>query len=798
RPRVTLRGTVTRGGGAPVSGAEVLAQSDCRTNRTRTDAAGQFQLADLPGRDYPVSAVSGSEGAQVLATLGSSGPISLVLQKGGVVAGHVKDANGPLAGADVVLFPRQARSAEELRRARTHQDGSFELAPLPPGPWQVEVAANGHLSRPPSRVRITAGARQSLEMELARATIIAGFVLNDAADGLPDAVVEAVRTDAAPGCPGCRLSVRTGADGSFELYPLAEGEYTVRATHERYLPGEATRIHPMRDLRLSLAPGAAAFGTVRDPDQPGAVRAAVSLRGPDGAVVRPPRAVDTNGSFRLEGLADGDYTLAVESADPLPRRAEATLSIRRGVSAGADVTLPSGGAVSGRVVDDAGKPLAGAKVLAAPAEGRGMAMVPTEADGTFTFEHAPPGKYRVSALREGYLAGPKSTADVEAGARKAVSLALPRLPAVKGRIRAPAGTAVEAVWVNGRRQKLDDQRRFRADLLRPGPQAVVVEAQGLAPAVVTANAAMGRDVDLGELALDAGRAIEGQVLDPDGKPLAKASVLAVDPRGRDALRDRLYGAPEERPPLAPALTDAAGRFRAEHAPAGAAVLLVRHPLYQPAEAPLAANPAGVTVTLQAGGAVVGQALDEAGDPVRGEVTLVGAGERGLVLAGAVSDAGRFGFGGLPPGTYAVAVSSLPNGDGSRLVFDPQTVEVRGRETASLELRARSTGATVTVQLRTPRALGALSARLLPADALDAPAQSLYRRLFLAMPPEEGLMHDPVFRHAPAGPHTLVLMRELGRGQLGVDRRRVEVPATGELPVAVDQVKLETVLRDENG
>ena len=51
------------------------------------------------------------------------------------------------------------------------------------------------------------------EQELTPATHIAGFVLNDLADGLPDAEVEAVRSDADPGCTGCLVERARRATG---------------------------------------------------------------------------------------------------------------------------------------------------------------------------------------------------------------------------------------------------------------------------------------------------------------------------------------------------------------------------------------------------------------------------------------------------------------------------------------------------------------------------------------------------------------------------------------------------------
>jgi hypothetical protein len=370
---------------------------------------------------------------------------------------------------------------------------------------------------------------------------------------------------------------------------------------------------------------------------------------------------------------------------------------------------------------------------------------------------------------------------------------LSRLPAVKGRVRAPA--SVTEVWVNGQRQKLDAQRRFRAALPRSGKQVVVVEATDLAPAVAAVDLAYGREADLGDLSFSAGRTVEGKVLDADGKPVGRASVLVVDPAAKDALRPRLSGAPEERPPVKAALTDPSGAFRVEHAPTGAAVLLAHDGRELLDEVPVTGSPITVTAAPRPRGTVGGKVLDAAGDPVRASVTLVPAGERAPLIGFEAPDVEPWVVE-VDPGRWTATASALPNADGSLMVFDPVALDVRAGERSRLELRARTGGAKVTVQLQLPEALGTISAKLLPADALEAPVQSLYRRLFLAMPSEPSLASAPVFRHAPSGPQTLVLLRELGSGQLGVDRRRVDVPASGELAVTVDQLALETVLRED--
>src|SRR6185369_9282112 len=119
------------------------------------------------------------------------------------------------------------------------------------------------------------------------------------------------------------------------------------------------------------------------------------------------------------------------------------------------------------------------------------------------------------------------------------------------------------------------------------------------------------------------------------------------------------------------------------------------------------NLSSVTVKQAASGLVLVKALDAAGSPVRGSAVLVPADGREEVTGSQLPDVtpASLGFKGLAPGQWTVAVNALPNADGSLMVFDPAPVTVEAGKTARVELRARATGATVTVQLQLPEALG---------------------------------------------------------------------------------------------
>jgi hypothetical protein len=133
-----------------------------------------------------------------------------------------------------------------------------------------------------------------------------------------------------------------------------------------------------------------------------------------GETVRQGRSVttDENGGFELAGLAAGRWNLrasktgyveqqygqrsAFSSADPI--------TLAEGQRFVADFRLSRGGAISGRVVDEFGDPLAGANVTALRLQSspdgartaRTGTSVPSDDNGTYRIFGLPPGQYYVS------------------------------------------------------------------------------------------------------------------------------------------------------------------------------------------------------------------------------------------------------------------------------------------------------------------------------------------------------------------------------------------------------------------
>ena len=172
---------------------------------------------------------------------------------------------------------------------------------------------------------------------------------------------------------------------------------------------------------------------------PLAAEAAALPAGPVGALGGAQTAVaDARGRFALDGLLPGRYRLEVARDGYQPMALEATLGPgeRRDVGT---VTLAEGFPVRGRVVDQIGAPIEGARV---GVHRRGAAGLPggvTDAAGQFALALAP-GRYRVTASAEGWGTASADTTAESGGAQPIMELRLARADGtIEGLVRDDAG-----------------------------------------------------------------------------------------------------------------------------------------------------------------------------------------------------------------------------------------------------------------------------------------------------------------------------------------------------------------------
>jgi len=178
----------------------------------------------------------------------------------------------------------------------------------------------------------------------------------------------------------------TDAQGHYEIRGLPHGTYTVIAEAQRgQLRGRATGIKPDATVDLQALGVTTLSGTVTSPAGPTALFS-VELEGP----TRAQRSF-TDGKFSFGRVDPGTYTVRVQSTDG---NAEAKVTVTPNQPTTVDIALAANAVVIGRLVDTAGKPIAGQAVTLVPDSGDGHLQLQLEGpppttgpDGSFRLEH---------------------------------------------------------------------------------------------------------------------------------------------------------------------------------------------------------------------------------------------------------------------------------------------------------------------------------------------------------------------------------------------------------------------------
>jgi hypothetical protein len=377
----TIRGRVVRGPGQPAGGARVLLGDEAGgpVRETTCSADGRFAFGGLGDGSYALRAVDGGLASPAVRgiTAGRDGtnlPAPLALAPGETIGGRVvEDGGAALAGVEVRVESTAVAAGEDPvpAVARSDRTGAFSAGPMAPGGYRLTAARSGHvLRRAPTVDLPRSGPPTPVVLELLRGARVTGRI-----------------TDARGGA---------AAGAHVRCVASAMDDLTVQTG------------------QLPLAAEAAAMPS-------GAGRALGSTRS---------AIADAHGRFTVDDLIPGRYR--VEAAQPgfeALRTDELTLAPGERRDLGA-LALRDGFPVAGRVLDETGAPIEGARVTAAGADPAASALT-TATDGAGAFSIAlPAGSYRLTATAPGH--GPaRAQVTVEAGTAPApTELRLPRAEAV--------------------------------------------------------------------------------------------------------------------------------------------------------------------------------------------------------------------------------------------------------------------------------------------------------------------------------------------------------------------------------
>ncbi len=647
-----VEGTVTDGTGAPVRGADVLVytkvdgtRNEWRNVAARTRADGTYRVEGLAACLLSTLLVD-AEGFAPISILrntplaaGTTERWDVRLFRGATLRGRVLGEDGSVPeGAVVALRHPDLEPAPPTRLARIDAEGrfSFEAVALGTAEWKVNapgwddpaaeavpVRADGRPSQPWRSLRLgTEGESQTLELRLRRGAAVAGTVVWG--DGRP---VEGARIEVVlPPTPGAEAGsgarpATSGPDGRFTLDALPPGS---GASLRALLPGARTRTDvPIpggpgpHELVLTLVRTGSIHGRVVDERGEGLRRVHVGLDGGSGVYA------DEAGRFRLSEVPIGPHEVHLLDGQSRPRGERIAVTLPpEGDAPAVELRVPDATRLRGVVVTADGTPVPQAFVSAMQAGTfADMYATVTDAAGAFEFLGMTPGPYRLQ------FDGGTDAVTVRSGARD-VRLVQRATPAfrLRGTLVDPEGRPVPAAVVavgfpngQGLTWHTHPAGGGRFDLPVPSPDVRVTvevfEAADEAGRRLPVRPWHGEGLDVRAplaIRLEAGRHLEGRVLDAAGRGVEAVDVRVVSQGSGAEPRSFMVSTPTTR-------TDAEGRFVFEGLSDGAVVLSVETGAGRVAvpNVTVAAGESRVAIELPAPATVSGRVLDDRGRPLVG-------------------------------------------------------------------------------------------------------------------------------------------------------------------------------------
>jgi RNA polymerase sigma factor (sigma-70 family) len=381
------------------------------------------------------------------------------------------------------------------------------------------------------------------------------------------------------------IVVRTETDGGFAFDGLIRRDYRIEATlDDRYAGPARLRLSDNPEpVTLRMTKGGTVEVTVTERASGVPVAGAeVELRSWMSTLTW--KAItNADGVAKLTGVGAGWSPLIVHA------KGFAQAAMMLGTAGDPDridhaaLSLERGAALAGRVVDEKGRPIAKARVIATSASNPEPVdfvdpdrdAVVTTADGSFSIATLPAGTWRLTASFGDNA--PTTSAPITLDgvhARSGYELRLLAGAVVHGTVTDTAGTPVPAAnvsvvvrsnlpWRTRRQVLTDADGKFSIGGLAPYAVDVVAWHDSGASAIVAADLAAQRDYGVA-LTLDITGTITGTVVDKSGRPIGDAQVSAAPDWASETV-DRAAWAVRG---VQETMTDQGGAFRFAGLPEG--------------------------------------------------------------------------------------------------------------------------------------------------------------------------------------------------------------------------------------
>ena len=486
-----------------------------------------------------------------------------------------------------------------------------------------------------------------------------------------------------------RNEATTDAAGRFRLEGIGRLPQTLTARARGFGPAERSGVRSGERVEIFLFAGATLAGTVRDDAGQPVEGAVVRAEGGGLWSASPPaERTDARGGFTMPGVQPGDYAVVAREGGRAP--GIATVVVEPETEASVQLVVSDGGFVTGRIVDEAGRPLAG-RVRAEVFDDRGLPSFVSDllasdakADGFFALGPLPPGTLglgvsapqRASRRVEASLPAPGRTVDLG-------DVALEAGLAIRGRVAdregaGIAGASVRALGLAGARGRAeataDADGAFVAGGLKPGPYEVRATAPGYATALAKTEAG-GEAL---EMVMEAGGQIAGTVVDTQGRPVEDARLQARSTEGPSFDPNRFFFGMADEGEGRFVLRDvAAGTYDLEAQATGHGTASVSN-----VRVAVGRTTSAGTITLGRGGVVRGTVVDAEAEGIPGASVYADrdTNTRTSDYSSQTDSTGAFEIRGVPTGRFEVRAQhpSYAPGKATAVEVDPEKEPVPAR------------------------------------------------------------------------------------------------------------------------
>lgn len=355
---------------------------------------GQYKLSGVPlgRRTLVVAHPDHQDFTKLVDIQPGMNRLDVQLEAGLEVRGRVVNGAGEPVGAATVLLS-QLGTYEETRLL-SGWDGSFRFPAVPPGNYWLEARMASSAARHPEPVQVGPDSPADVELRLEPGGTLRGRVVGLGSADLALANLEAWRKGLIDS------ESRAGSlsfEGDYLFEGLNPGEWEVQLNwRRRSISVKATVQSGTETVRDIEVPGDLTLsGRVERAGRPVANAKVVLIGSDSSSFYWTTTAQD--GTFHLDGLSEGAYTLSAEDAG---RSSSENLQLDQSREVLLRLTSQR---VAGRVVDENGAPVAEAQLSALAGEGfRPVATSRTGPDGSFVLDGLAAGSVELSAVKEGF------------------------------------------------------------------------------------------------------------------------------------------------------------------------------------------------------------------------------------------------------------------------------------------------------------------------------------------------------------------------------------------------------------